>query len=53
LPLGQHSVITVLTFCLHAAVEQFGIKWQHQWVVVIQRRFERIIKLRRRIVIAE
>jgi hypothetical protein len=47
LPLGQFSIIAVLTVCIHAAVEQLG------WVVVIQWRLKRIVKLRGRVVIVK
>jgi hypothetical protein len=53
LPLGQRSVFTVLTFCIHAAGEQFGIKRQLRWVVVIQWQLKRIVKLRGRVVIVK
>jgi hypothetical protein len=53
LPLGQRSVFTVLTFCIHAALEQFGIKRQLRWVVVIQWRLKRIVKLRERVVVQQ
>jgi hypothetical protein len=53
LPLGQFSIIAVVTVCIHAAVEQLGIKRQLRWVVVIQWRLKRIVKLRGRVVIVK